>query len=136
MIVNVLSQPSFSVEATLGRYRSFTKLLLSEEEVRSAVERVQRHVYATTGVPVSVRLSFSEILFLGQREPCFTLHFIQYPKFPQEEATLSSTIKSFVCALMAELEQLRAVICFPQETLLLETTEQLDPDIQLQTTVQ
>ena len=129
--MNIVSQPSFSVEVTLGCYRAFTKDLLSEQEVRNAVEKMQRHVYTTAGVPLSVRLSFSEILFLGQHEPCFTLHFIQYPKFPQDEGILRENIRSFTTLLMKELEQLRGVVCFPDATQLLETTEVLDPDINL-----
>jgi len=58
------------------------------------------------------------------------LEFIQYPKFPTKEALLKQAIVQLVKLLMEDLDQNRTVIVFQEETICLEKTEGIDPEIQ------
>jgi hypothetical protein len=68
---------------------------------------------------------------LGQEEPSIELQFIQYPKFPQEESVLQKSIVALIELMMRELDQNRVVIVFNDETVMLEQSDIIDPNIKL-----
>jgi hypothetical protein len=68
---------------------------------------------------------------LGEEEPSMELQFIQYPKFPHEEAELKKELIIRTELMMIELEQKRVVIVFTDETIMLEQSDSIDPNILL-----
>jgi hypothetical protein len=68
---------------------------------------------------------------LGEEEPPMELQFIQYPKFPHEEAELKKTLITLIELIMIELEQNRVVIVFIDEAIMLEQSHSIDPNILL-----
>ena len=78
---------------------------------------------------LSVKLTQCEILFLGQEESSVTLDFIQYPKFPYDEEKWKDAVVLFIKSIMKELEQNRTIIIFPNNTLMLENSDNIDPII-------
>jgi hypothetical protein len=67
------------------------------------------------------------MIFLGKEEPSVTLEFIPYPKSVYNEKDMVNGILSFTKKIMTELEQNRAMIVFPHETLMLENSAEIDP---------
>jgi hypothetical protein len=91
----------------------------------------QREIYEEFNIGLSAKISSCEILFLGQEEPSIELQFIQYPKFLHEEFLLKKAIVKLTELMMIELEQNRVVIVFTDEIIMLEQSNEIDPNIQL-----
>ena len=70
-------------------------------------------------------------MFLGQEEPSIELTFIQYPKFQKEEKELKKAIIDLIEGMMIKLAQNRVVIVFTDETIMLEKSDKIDPNIKL-----
>lgn len=122
---------TFTAQITIGLCRGYTKKSISMPEFKKALLKVQEEIKAQHKIELSAKLSHCEILFLGQEEPSMELQFIQYPKFPQQESALKKAIVAFTELMMMELEQNRVVIFFTDETIMLEQSDVIDPDIQL-----
>jgi hypothetical protein len=129
--MNSVTSKTFTAQITIGLLRGYSKETISELEFKKALLKVQEHIKLDYKFVLSAKLSRCEILFLGQEEPSMDLQFIQYPKFPQEELLLKKAIVELTELMMLALEQNRVVIVFMDETIMLEQSETIDPNIQL-----
>ena len=130
--MNITKCKSLTASAVIGLNRDYTDKIISNAELKEAILNTQRTIKDTEGVTLSVKLTECAILFLGQDEPSVTLDFIQYPKFPYEEEVWTNAVVQFIKNIMAELEQNRTVIVFPETTLMLENSDRIDPKIKIQ----
>jgi hypothetical protein len=122
---------TFTASVTIGLCRGYSNKKLSQAEVKKALLNAQQKVNTDFKIALSVKLTPCEILFLGQEEPSMELQFIQYPKFPREESDLKKAILALTKQMMTALEQNRVVIVFSDETIMLEQSEAIDPNITL-----
>lgn len=122
---------TFTASVTIGLFRGYSKKSISQPEFKKALLKAQQTIKADYKIELSVKLTPCEILFLGQEEPSMELQFIQYPKFPHEESALKKAIVALIKQMMTELEQNRVVIVFSDETIMLEQSEAIDPNIKL-----
>lgn len=122
---------TFTATVTIGLFRGYSKNIISELEFKKALLKGQEQIKAHHKIQLSAKLSFCEILFLGQEEPSMELRFIQYPKFLNEESVLTKAIIALTEVMMIELEQNRVVIVFNDETVMLEESSAIDPIIKL-----
>ena len=122
---------TFTATATIGLIRGYDNQMISIVEFKEVLLAAQKKIYQDYKIGLSAKLSPCEIFFLGQNEPSMELQFIQYPKFPQEEAVLKKAIVALIEIMMLELEQNRVVIVCTDETIMLEQSEEIDPSIQL-----
>jgi len=122
---------TFTAKATIGLARGYSKKRISVSEFKKALLQAQERIKVQQQIALSAQLTRCEILFLGQEEPAMELQFIQYPKFPQQEAALKEAITALVQLMMLALEQNRVVIVFTDETLMLEQSAAIDPSIRL-----
>lgn len=129
--MNSLICKTFTAQITFGLFRGYTKKSISISEFKKALLQAQQEIKAQYKIELSAKLTPCEILFLGQEEPSMELQLIQYPKFLQEESALKKAILVFTKRIMIELEQNRVVIVFTDETIMLEQSDTLDPNIQL-----
>ena len=129
--MNIIKNKTFNANAVLGLVRGYSKKSISISEFKKVLVSTQQKIYQQYAVGLSVKLSTTEIIFLGQEEPSVDLQIIQYPKFPQTEETFKKVFLEFIEILMLELEQNRVVIVFTDETIMLEQSDAIDPKIQL-----
>jgi hypothetical protein len=129
--MNLASSKTFTAQITIGLFRGYSKKTISELEFKKALLNGQEHIKAHYKMELSAKLSPCEILFLGQEEPSMELQFIQYPKFPHEESELKKALITLTELMMIELKQNRVVIVFMDETIMLEQSDSIDPNIKL-----
>lgn len=129
--MNIVKIKTFTANATIGLIQEYSKNRIPLTKFKEALLNAQQNIYQHYTIGLSVKVSTSEILFLGQAEPSIDLQFIQYPKFPQEEALLKNAIVKCIEILMLQLQQNRVVIVFTDETIMLEQTDTIDPNIKL-----
>jgi hypothetical protein len=131
IIMNSTTCKTFTAIATIGLIRGYSKQSISLAEFKSALLEAQQEIHEHFNISLSVKVTQCEILFLGQEEPSIKLQFIQYPKFPQEESVLQKAIVELIELIMIELDQNRVVIIFNDETIMLEQSDTIDPNIKL-----
>jgi hypothetical protein len=129
--MNSVTSKTFTAQITIGLFRGYSKKNISKLELKKALLNGQEHIKAQYKIELSAKLSPCEILFLGQEEPSVELQFIQYPKFPNEESELKKALITLTELIMIELEQNRVVIVFTDETIMLEQSDSIDPNIKL-----
>jgi hypothetical protein len=122
---------TFTAKLTIGLNKGYSNELISIEEFKEALLEAQQKIKSVYEIVLSAKLTPCEILFLGQEEPSMELQFIQYPKFPQEESVLKKAIIELTKLLMITLEQNRVVIVFTDETIMLEQSAEIDPNIKI-----
>jgi hypothetical protein len=129
--MNTVKCKTFKAEVTIGLYKNYTSELISRDEFDKALLVAQEVIKNDLDVYLSTKISECQIVFLGQNEPSIELQFIQYPKFLVEELELKNAIVELVKLLMKKLQQNRIVIVFPDETIMLEETSDIDDSIKL-----
>lgn len=129
--MNSTSSKTFTAHITIGLFRGYSEKSISMVEFKYTLLKAQQDIKSQYKIELSTKLTPCGIFFLGQEEPSMEMQFIQYPKFPQEESELKRAIVALTEMMMIELEQNRVVIVFTDETIMLEQSEAIDPNIQL-----
>jgi len=129
--MNTVLCKTFTAKVAIGLFRGYYGEKIPISEFKKTLLKAQGTIKAQLNIELSAKLTPCEILFLGQQEPSMELQFIQYPKFPHEESDLKKAIVALTELMMLELEQNRVVIVFTDETIMLEQTKAIDPNIQL-----
>lgn len=129
--MNRLQVGTFEASATFGLQKKYGSELISATDFKTALAAAQRLVYEELKVVLSTKITFCEIVCLGQEEPSLTLEWIQYPKFEYPIHDLKNAIIRLVQLMMSALEQNRVVVIFPEETLCFEQSTNIDPKIKL-----
>ena len=129
--MNIIKNKTFTANAVIGLVRGYSQKKISIVEFKKVLLSAQQKIREQHAIGLSIKLSSTEIIFLGQEEPSIDLQIIQYPKFPQTEEMLKKVFLELIEILMLELEQNRVVIVFTEETIMLEQSEAIDPNIQI-----
>jgi hypothetical protein len=127
--MNRISIAPFSATITMGLQRGYADELINKSDIIFWLQNWQDQLIEEKQLRLSVCISECEIVFSGQIEPHLKLSMINYPKFPLKEQVLKGTIERLVTDLMKEFDQNRMVIEFPDETVMLENTDAIDPRI-------
>lgn len=123
------SLKAFSATITIGRHRHYSGVVIPESEYVSFIQTYQQELILRKKIYLSVAVSGCSIVLNQQHEPHLRLSFINYPKFPLDEAVLKNEIEAMARALLEEFSQNRVVIQFDDETLMLERSDETDPGI-------
>ena len=129
--MNIIKNKTITANAVIGLVRGYSQKKISIVEFKKVLLSAQQKIREQHEIGLSIKLSSTEIIFLGQEEPSIDLQIIQYPKFPQTEEVLKKVFLEFIEILMIELEQNRVVIVFTEETIMLEQSDIIDPNIQI-----
>lgn len=122
---------TFTAQATIGLIKGYSNELIPINDFKKTLVTAQQQIKEKFNLVLSTKITQCEIVCLGQEEPSVSLDFIQYPKFQTEETLLRKAIIGLIEILMNLLQQNRVVIVFPDETLMLEQSEAIDPNIEL-----
>ena len=129
--MNILQCKTLTASAVIGLFKGYSNELITLKEFKESISKIQHEIKKTDRVLLSVKITQCEILFLGQEEPSITLDFIQYPKFQYKENDWVNAVIAFVKNVMTELEQNRTVIIFPNNTVMIENSTEIDPKINI-----
>ena len=127
--MTIVTIKSFIAHITIGLYRGYSSKEISIDDVKKILAIGQEKIRKEANILLSAKISLCHIVCLGQDEPSVEIQFIQYPKFPADESALKVAITDLAIFMMENLEQNRTVIIFPEETLMIEQTSEIDPKI-------
>lgn len=129
MNINRIKGNAFTGKINLGSQVGYSNDIISEKDLIGFIQECQDVLIRDKNLYLSVSLSVSKVILSGQIEPHFQLSFINYPRFPQEEGVLKEEIEALAKALLKKFSQNRIVVEFPQETIMFECKEEIDPRI-------
>jgi hypothetical protein len=129
--ITAKSCKTFTAKVTIGLQKQYSTEIAPLNIFKEKLLKKQQTILEKYNVKLSTKIRQCEIVFLGQDEPSVELEFIQYPKFLQEESVLKNAVVEFTKLMMIELNQNRVVIVFSDETIMLEQSDVIDPNIQL-----
>ena len=127
--MNSISCKTFTAQVTIGMIKGYSGEVIKLNVLKEELLNAQRIIKQKHNVVLSTKIRHCEIVFLGQEEQSIELEFIQYPKFLQAEKDLKKAIIMLAEILMLKLEQNRVVIVFKDDTIMLEQSGKIDPDI-------
>ena len=127
--MKVTTAKHWSAKASIGLAERYSNQIILPEDFENALKEAQENVRDACGVSLSAAVTYGKIVFLGQNEPTAFLSFIQYPKFTNEEETLQEGVMCLVEIIAKRLNQNRVVIEFPEETIMIEQSDEIDPNI-------
>lgn len=131
IIMKTITHKTFISHVTFGLFKGYSNEVISLAEFKEILDFAQRKIKSENDIALSVKVTPCEIIFLGQKESSVELEFIQYPKFLQQESLLKKAIVDLTEFMMFKLQQNRVVIVFSDETIMLEQSDDIDPNISL-----
>jgi len=117
-------------DLTLGLNRLYSKVRHDIQDVVDALTKAQIKLFEEHEIKLSARVTPCRIVFAGQDEESVTIGFINYPKFPVNQPDFELAVEYIAGHLMEMLSQNRLVIEYPEKTVMLESSDAMDPDIQ------
>lgn len=120
---------TFTAVIVLGLEIGYSKKHYSKEYLIKELQKYQKQRIDEAGIYLSASISECNIVLYGQVEKHLKLKFINYPKFPLEVEVFKKEIIKLGSHLLNKMQQNRTVIVFPDETIMLEIDEAIDPRI-------
>lgn len=132
MKIKETSIKTFQASIFIGLEEGYTKKQIDADEVIGTLQTLQLAIAQEKNVYLSASLSHCNIVLNYQNEPHLKFDFINYPKFPQDEELLKENILFLAKMLMITHDQNRMIVIFPDETIMLEQTDEIDPRTAIQ----
>lgn len=120
---------TFTAVITLGLEIGYSKEHYNKEYLIKELQEYQKQRIDEASIYLSASVSECNIVLSGQNEKHLKLEFINYPKFPLEAEVFKKEIIKLGSHLLNKMQQNRTVIVFPDETIMLEVDEGIDPRI-------
>jgi len=127
--MNTKSINTFSAVITFGLEIGYSKQHYDKQHLINKLQEYQKQRIDEASIYLSASVSECNIVLSGQDEKHIKLEFINYPKFPLEIDVFKKEIIRLVSYMLNALQQNRTVIVFPDETIMLENDEAIDPRI-------
>ena len=130
-MINKVVLPTFKADITIGLHKGYSDAQWSLNEFKTSLVKAQKLLKESKGMLLSAKVTLCDIVFLGQDEPSLTISFINYPKFPIEREAFKEGVEFIARMLLDDLKQNRIVIVFDDETMMLEKSDEIDRNIDL-----
>jgi hypothetical protein len=127
--MKITSITTFTATITIGLDIGYSKKVYNKECLIYELQEYQKQRIDEANIYLSASISECSIILSGQDEKHIKLEFINYPKFPLEVEVFKKEIIKLGSHLLNKMKQNRTVIVFPDETIMLEIDEGIDPRI-------
>jgi hypothetical protein len=130
-MINKVTVTTFKADITVGLKQGYSDAVWGLNELKISLVKAQKLLKESKDILLSAKVTLCDIVFLGQDEPSVTISFINYPKFPIEREVFKGGIEFIARILLDDLKQNRIVIVFGDKTLMLEKSDEIDSNIDL-----
>lgn len=127
--MKTVSIKTFTAIITLGLEIGYSKEHYDKKHLINELQEYQKQRIDEANIYLSASVSECNIVLSGQDEKHLKLEFINYPKFPLEIEVFKEEIIKLGLHLLNKTQQNRTVLVFPDETIMLEIDEEIDPRI-------
>lgn len=124
--MKTIKKNTYTALITIGLQKEYSNDFYKKEEFIEALQNYQKILITEKDIYLSASVLDCLIVLNKQEEPHLKLEFINYPKFPLEEAVFKTEINLLGQYLMKQFEQNRIVIVFHNETVMFEVEDKID----------
>ena len=121
----------FRASINLGLKKGYSQETISEKEVINFLQAYQEKMIVEENIYLSASIINNMIVLSGQAEPHLKIEFINYPRFFYKESLLKEKINELAELLLNKFEQNRIVIIYDDKTVMIEQSDEIDPQITL-----
>jgi len=122
---------TFRASINLGLKKGYSQETISEKEVINFLQAFQEKMIVEENIYLSASIINNMIVLSGQAEPHLKIEFINYPRFFYKESLLKEKINELAELLLNKFEQNRIVIIYDDKTVMIEQSDEIDPQITL-----
>ena len=127
--MTIITTAHYHATITIGLQKGYTREPIPVASVYDALEAIPIKRITNHLLYLSANCTESTIVLSGQREPHLNIRFINYPRFPVEEAVFKKSVLEIAAQLQATFEQNRLVIEFHDGFVMMQEGEEIDPGI-------
>lgn len=111
---------SYTASIYCGLKQGYTGTIMPFEEVEQIIQEW------VDGIGMCVTVTRTEYIYTNGREPGIIVGFINYPRFPAKSDDIKLRALDLSQILLRECHQMRLSIVFPDETIMLSNTEEIN----------
>ena len=126
-----LSIDQFKSEITIGLEEGYTQKLIDKSEVIGFLQKFQDNLIEKEDIYLSAKVTACDIVLSGQIEPHLSISFLNHPKYQLKLDKLKDILNHLVMELMRRFKQNRIVLMHSDETIMFESSDQIDNRIKI-----
>ncbi len=119
---------TFQAYFILGLNRGYSNETFTKNEAILALQNEQKKIAKAKNI-ISASVEDCSIVCMGQNEKSLKISFINYPVNPIEIEELKSVLLKLMENLMVKFDQNRCVLVCTDETIMLSSSDEIDPKI-------
>ena len=121
----------FKSEITIGLEEGYTQKMIDKSEVIGFLQKFQDNLIEKEDIYLSAKVTACDIVLSGQIEPHLSISFLNHPKYPLNLDKLKGILEHLVMELMKRFKQNRIVLVHSDETVMFESSDQIDNRIKI-----
>ena len=126
-----LSIDQFKSEIIIGLEEGYTQKLIDKSEVIGFLQKFQDNLIEKEDIYLSAKVTACDIVLSGQIEPHLSISFLNHPKYQLKLDKLKDILNHLVMELMRRFKQNRIVLMHSDETVMFESSDQIDNRIKI-----
>ena len=126
-----LSIDQFKSEIIIGLEEGYTQKLIDKSEVIGFLQKFQDNLIEKEDIYLSAKVTACDIVLSGQIEPHLSISFLNHPKYQLKLDKLKDILNHLVMELMRRFKQNRIVLMHSDETVMFESSDQIDSRIKI-----
>ena len=126
-----LSIDQFKSEIIIGLEEGYTQKLIDKSEVIRFLQKFQDNLIEKEDIYLSAKVTACDIVLSGQIEPHLSISFLNHPKYQLKLDKLKDILNHLVMELMRRFKQNRIVLMHSDETVMFESSYQIDNRIKI-----
>ena len=126
-----VSVSHFKSEITIGLEEGYTQKLIDKSEVIGFLQKFQDNLIQKEDIYLSAKVTACDIVLSGQIESHLSISFLNHPKYPLKLDKLKDILNHLVMELMRRFKQNRIVLMHSDETVMFESSDQIDNRIKI-----
>ena len=95
------------------------------------LQKFQDNLIEKEDIYLSAKVTACDIVLSGQIEPHLSISFLNHPKYPLKLDKLKDILNHLVMELMRRFKQNRIVLMHSDETIMFESSDQIDNRIKI-----
>lgn len=121
----------FKSEITIGLEEGYTQKLIDKSDVIGFLQKFQDNLIEKEDIYLSAKVTACDIVMSGQVEPHLSISFLNHPKYPLKLDKLKGILEHLVMEFMKRFKQNRILLMHSDETVMFESSDQIDSRIKI-----
>lgn len=126
---NKISLETYTAKINIGLQKNYDNTYYDKSEYIQFLQQYQINLLKEKNIHLSAAVQEFDLVYGNLIEKHLLLNFVNYPKFPLEKNVFKKHINLLGEKLMKQFDQNRILIEYPDESIIFENNESIDPKI-------